>query len=154
MTATDTTEPDLRIAGLRLWVEAREQPESQDYWDGNWLRVRAHCAGEHSEVRAAGPLVHLSEVATLKSGCEKLLAGTVAEAGLYCAEPNLKLELWAAPGGGVVGKVRITPDHRAEIHDYGFACDLDGVARLVAACERLLGRYPLRGKGARAAEEA
>lgn len=143
---TSTAAPDIAIAGLRLWVEGRAQPDAESYWEGNWLRVRAQCTAEHSEVRAAGPCVHLSEIATLKAGCEKLLRGEVAEAGLYCAEPTLKLELWAAPGGAVVGKIRITPDHRLEIHDYGFATDAAGIAALVAECARVLERYPPRGK--------
>ena len=150
MTAASSA-PDLSIAGLELWIDDREHPDSQEYWEGNWLRVRVRCAAAHSEVRAAGPFLHLSEIATLKAGCERLLAGEVAEAGLYCAEPNLKIELWTAPSSTVIGKIRITPDHRAEIHDYGFAADLAGVQALVVACARLLERYPLRGKAVRRA---
>lgn len=145
MTAT-TQEPDLRIAGFALWVDARTAPESDDYWDGNWLQVRASYEANDSSVRAAGALIHASELMTLVAGCRKLLAGEAAEAGLYCAAPNLKLELWSAPGGAVVGKLRITPDHKAELHDYGFATDAAGIEALIAACGRVLDRFPLRGK--------
>ena len=30
-------EPDLKIAGLSIWAISREFPQSDDYWDGNWL---------------------------------------------------------------------------------------------------------------------
>ncbi len=143
---TTNHEPDLRIAGFALWVDARTAPESDDYWDGNWLQVRANYEASESSVRAAGALIHASELATLATGCRKLLAGEAAEAGLYCAAPNLKLELWSAPGGAVVGKLRITPDHKAELHDYGFATDAAGIEALIAACGRVLDRFPLRGK--------
>ncbi|MGE0860709.1 MAG: hypothetical protein AB7I01_14430 [Gammaproteobacteria bacterium] len=145
MTATNH-DPDLRIAGFALWVDARTAPESDDYWDGNWLQVRASYEASDSSVRAAGALVHASELVTLAAGCRKLLAGEAAEAGLYCSAPNLKLELWSAPGGAVIGKLRITPDHQAELHDYGFATDNVGLQALVAASERVLTRFPLRGK--------
>ena len=35
--------PDLRVAGFQLWVHGREFPDAQDEWDGNWLRLTAHC---------------------------------------------------------------------------------------------------------------
>jgi hypothetical protein len=36
-------EPDLRVAGLRVWIHGRQFPDSQDYWDGNWLNATAYC---------------------------------------------------------------------------------------------------------------
>lgn len=36
--------PDLTISGLKVWVHGREYENSDDYWDGNWLRVTANCA--------------------------------------------------------------------------------------------------------------
>lgn len=136
--------PDLEIGGLRLWIEGRHYAESEDYWDGNWLRIVAECTSSNSHVAIAGPLVHLSEITTLHSGCEKLASHQVQEAGLYCMEPNLKVELWAVPGGKVIGKVRITPDHKSEMHDFGFALDEGGLTALLGACASVLRRFPLR----------
>ncbi|MFC4159857.1 hypothetical protein [Chitinimonas lacunae] len=36
-------EPDLLIAGLRVWIHGSQFPNAVDYWDGNWLRVTAYC---------------------------------------------------------------------------------------------------------------
>lgn len=138
--------PDLALAGFRLWITGRGGADIDDYWDGNWLDVIADCRGSDSCVIARGPLIHLSEIQTLRNGCARLAAGTAQEAGLYCTQPNLKLELWAVPGGPIVGKLRITPDHKAETHDYGFAIERALLPGIVAACEAMLAAYPTRGK--------
>ena len=136
--------PDFHIAGLRLWIEGYHYAESTDYWDGNWMQVSAEYQSANSRVAVAGPIVHLSEITTLHSGCEKLVARKVEEAGLYCMEPNLKIELWAVPNGQVIGKVRITPDHKSEMHDFGFALDEAALSELLASCARVLEKFPLR----------
>jgi hypothetical protein len=33
--------PSLKIDGFALWVHGRQLPESQDFYDGNWLNVTA-----------------------------------------------------------------------------------------------------------------
>lgn len=138
------SKPDLELAGLRLWVDGRHPGERSDYWDGNWMTVRAEYRSARAQVAIAGPLVHLSEIVTLHSGCTKLAARQVQEAGLFCMEPNLKIELWAVPGDKFIGKVRITPDHKSEMHDFGFAFEHAELEALIEACAALLARFPVR----------
>ena len=52
MTPADLGVPDLKLAGLQLWVHGREFPESEDADDGNWLRVTAHCGASGASVRS------------------------------------------------------------------------------------------------------
>lgn len=144
---------DLQLGGLRVWIDGRHATDSNDYWDGNWLVVCAHYQSAQSQVSVAGPLLHVSEVVTLHSGCTRLAAGEVQEAGLYCMEPNLKIELWAVPGGKFIGKVRITPDHKSEMHDFGFALADAELDALLASCAELLQRYPLRNRPSVANDE-
>lgn len=143
-TASRDRKPDLELAGLRLWIDGRHPSKVADYWDGNWLSVRVEYRSAHARVSAAGPLLHVSEIVTLHNGSTKLAAREVQEAGLFCMEPNLKIELWAVPGDKFIGKVRITPDHKAEMHDFGFAFDAFQLESLLAACADILTRYPLR----------
>ena len=143
-TAAHFPAPDLHIGGLRLWIDRRHQAEVSDYWDGNWLEVRAEYESANSRVAIAGPLVHLSEIVTLERSCTKLAAQEVQEAGLFCREPNLKIELWAVPGGKFIGKVRITPDHKSEMHDFGFALADGELDALLGACAQILRHYPLQ----------
>ena len=46
-------EPALRIAGFQLWVHGYQFPDSNDYWDGNWLRVTVHCGAAGASVCAS-----------------------------------------------------------------------------------------------------
>lgn len=136
--------PDLQLAGFRLWVDGRHPAEVADYWDGNWVVVHAEYRSANAAVTVSGPFVHLSEIVALHKGCTRLAARQSQEAGLYCQEPNLKIELWAVPGDQFIGKVRITPDHKSEMHDFGFAFEAAELDALIGACAALLVRYPLR----------
>ena len=44
---------DLKLEGLQIWVHGRQFPDLHDYWDGNWLRVTAHCGGSGASIGAA-----------------------------------------------------------------------------------------------------
>lgn len=46
----DFGEPSLSIAGFQLWVHGRQFPEATDFYDGNWLRVTAHCKASAASV--------------------------------------------------------------------------------------------------------
>jgi hypothetical protein len=48
-------EPDLVIAGLRVWVHGRQFPQAVDYWDGNWR----HC-GAAPRFAALNPILRLN----------------------------------------------------------------------------------------------
>jgi hypothetical protein len=45
-------EPDLQLAGLSIWGVRRAYPQSEDYWDGNWLNIQARveAPGSHVEI--------------------------------------------------------------------------------------------------------
>src|SRR5262249_8904413 len=92
-------EPDLQVAGLRVWVHGRECPNAVDYWDGNVLRVTAYCKYPDSMVRVHGSLVHLREIVGLLRSCENLYQTLEGRAALECLEPNLGVELLAGTGG-------------------------------------------------------
>ena len=34
-------EPDFKLGGFSLWVFGQQFPNAADFWDGNWLNVRA-----------------------------------------------------------------------------------------------------------------
>jgi hypothetical protein len=44
--------PDFCIGGLEVSIYGRQFPESDDYWDGNWLNVIACCTANSSTVSA------------------------------------------------------------------------------------------------------
>jgi hypothetical protein len=65
--------PDLKLEGLQIWVHGMQFPDAADYWDGNWLRVTAHCGGSGASVFATGSIIHLSELDRWLVESEELL---------------------------------------------------------------------------------
>src|SRR5258708_1469087 len=89
----DLSEPDLRVAGLRLWTRAREFPDSTDRWDGNWLQTTALCAYPGAEVMVEGPFLRTEELQNFADQCARLHATLLGEARLDCMEPELRAVL-------------------------------------------------------------
>ena len=46
--------PDLTVAGFQLWVHGRQYPDSQEYYDANWLRVTADTGAAGASVGCQG----------------------------------------------------------------------------------------------------
>lgn len=103
--------PDLKIEGLQIWVHGRQFPDAADYWDGNWLRVTAHCGGNGASVFTTGSIIHLSELDRWLVESEELLENLKGEAKLACVEPALSVTLKSGSLGNITMEVSITPDH-------------------------------------------
>jgi hypothetical protein len=124
--------PNLKLEGLQLWIHGRQFPNSQDYWDGNWLNVTAHCGGQGASVIATGAIVHLSELESWHSKIKSFRENLSCEANLECMEPNLSVSLKPASLGHIDMHVSITPDHLTQHHRFEFSIDqsyLTGLAR-------------------------
>lgn len=139
-------EPDLQIAGLRLWVHDRQSPQSLDYWDGNWLVVTVHCIYPQSSVRIHGSIVHLGEIYDLLQETETLFETLQGKAELRCMEPNLGIELLAQTGGHIRVRISITPDQMTESHSYTDGLDQTYLPPVIAGCQAILAKFPLRGE--------
>ena len=137
-------EPDLVVAGLRLWVHGRQFPQSVDYWDGNWLCVTAYCVYPESTVRAHGTIIHLGEVVCLLQECEHLYQTLQGQATLRCIEPNLGVQLTAQNGGHIEVQLSITPDHINESHSFTDSIDQTFLPPIIAACRAILDKFPVR----------
>ena len=137
-------EPDLTIAGLRLWVHRREFPEATDYWDGNWMVVTAECRAPDTIIRVSGPILHLGELTAFLGDCEQLHSTLAGQAELDCAEPNLRVVLQVERRSQVAVTVDITPDHLAQQHRLRFDLDQTHLPSILTSCRELLVRYPIR----------
>ena len=147
MRGAGSEEPDLKIAGLQVWVHGREFPDAADYWDGNWLRVTARCKYAGAQVEIEGPLVHLAELGRFVSGCERLYQALEGSAGLDCIEPNLRVQLSASDKAGHISIViSITPDHMCQEHVFRDEVDQTFLPSIVESARGILNRYPVRGR--------
>lgn len=139
-------EPALKVAGFQLWIYGWQFPEADDYDDGNWLHITAHCGASGASIWAQGALVMVTDIARFGDQCAAMLRGDSSSAMLDPLEPELKLLL---DGVGCLGQIRvqveITPDHLAQFHKMEFEIDQSYLPNIIKQCAAILQVYPVRG---------
>ena len=143
--AKNLGQPDIQLSGLQLWVHGRQFQDSDDYWDGNWLLVTAHCGSADASVRVTGPIIHLSELHRWHSESIQLQTILKGEAKLECMEPELAVTLKAETSGHITMEVSITPDPMNQKHWFQFMIDQSYLGLLVKQCVKILQTYPIKG---------
>lgn len=138
-------EPDLHIAGLKIWVHGYQYRDVDDYWDGNWLNATAVCSENGATVLVRGAFVRTNEIQDWQHAVDKLLADLEGEAKLQCMEPEIAVTLTAKSLGAVEVEVQITPDQLTQEHRFTFAIDQSYLGPLSSQCSRLLNAFPVRG---------
>ena len=103
-------EPDLRLAGLSIWVLGRQFADYDDYWDGNWLNVWVRVEATGAVVEAQRPIIHVSELVTFATELERLDTTLVGNASLKCTEPNLDVAIQGETHGHATVRIKVTPD--------------------------------------------
>jgi hypothetical protein len=141
----DLGPPDLKLEGLQIWVHGRQFPDLHDYWDGNWLRVTAHCGGGGASVFTTGSIIHLPELDRWRSEAEDISKNLGGEAKLACMEPSLSANLRFGSLGHVTMEVSITPDHMTQRHWFQFEIDQSYLTPFIKQCQSILEAYPIRG---------
>ena len=114
--------PDIEIAGLRIWVLGRQFGELRDSWDGDWINVLAECSSGDSRVRAAGAILHLSEIQRWLDDARDLHRTMNGAAALDTVEPYLKANIQLRDGRGSL-VVEISQDHLTQEHRFTFDID-------------------------------
>ncbi len=138
-------EPDLKLAGLSLWARARQFPESIDFWDGNWLNIRALVEAPGSYVEISGPWLRSDELASFAQQLETVERELVGKAELHCLEPALNATVNCSSLGQVEVTVAATPDHLTQTHEFIFEVDQSYLRPVLSGCKRILDRFPVRG---------
>lgn len=138
-------EPDFRLAGLSLWVSARQFPGSNDRWDGNWLNVGVRVEASGAVVEAQGPIVRSDELASFARALEEVDRSLDGEAQLDCIEPNLSIRLSCSRRTGQVEIViSITPDHMTQQHTFKFSSDQTILRPAISVLGRIIAQYPVK----------
>ena len=138
-------EPDLTLAGLSIWARSREFSESDDYWDGNWIDIRARVEAPGAFVETSGPWVRSDEIAAFAEELEVLYRDLRGAAEFRCVEPMLGARVVVGVRGNVEVTIEITPDHLAQSHRFEFAIDQSYLGATLSGCRRLLARFPVKG---------
>ena len=138
--------PDIKLAEFQLWVHSRQFPQSEDYWDGNWLNVTAHCGSQGTDVWVNGSILGAPDFASWLTALEEMNRKLSGEANLEGIEPELRVELTMKSLGHIWVRVEITPDHMIQEHVFQFEVDQSYLERLIEDCRKLLAKYPVKSK--------
>ncbi len=143
---TNLGEPDLKIVGFQLWVHGRQFPDSKSYYDGNWLRVTAHCGAQRASVWAQGAILMVTDIAYFGEKCAAMLSGNKEPVAMEPLEPELRVTLEPTDNlGHVSAHVEITPDHLSQEHRFVFEIDQSYLPDIIRACLKIVQEYPIRG---------
>lgn len=137
--------PDLTLGPLALWVHGRQFEDHQDFWDGNWLRVTAHCGSEGAVVTISGSFVRVTELIAWAKQCQALLDRVSETAELSMLEPNLAVVMRLDNLGHIGAKVEISPDHLTQQHTFFFEIDQSYLPPLIVAIGNITAQFPERG---------
>jgi hypothetical protein len=144
MPLLDNDDPSLSLGGFSLRVHGRQFPESDDYWDGNWVIAEAEMRAPGASIRVAGPILHLSELSEFIREMRTLRKNIVGTASLSCIAPNLNIQLTGNSLGHIQCIVAITADHLSQSHKFTFDVDQTYVDPIIDSVASILKRYPVR----------
>lgn len=136
-------EPDLNFCGLSLWVRHRQFPDASDYWDGNWLVIRAKMEASGARVEFGGSILMTADVERFRDELAKMVSALAGEATLTGLEPGINMILEMRGKGDVEGVIEITPDHLNQHHRFKVEADQSYLPALVSSCDAILSRFPV-----------
>jgi hypothetical protein len=137
--------PDIKLNGLQIWVHGRQFPDATYYWDGNWLRITAHCGTHGADVWTTGPILNLPALVGWLAELEELNRSLTGDANLVPLEPELCVTLTANELGHISMKVEITPDNVTQEHTFRFELDQSFLEPVIESCRKIVNDYPIRG---------
>ena len=143
------TEPDLCFCGFSLWIDSRQFLNASDYWDGNWLMVRAEMNADKARVRCDGPILMTSDVFGFRDQLVSMADTLTGQAALNGLEPELNIVLKMQKLGRIEGVIEITPDHLNQDHRFIVEADQSYLPALILSCDAILERFPVINREAR-----
>jgi hypothetical protein len=135
-------QPDLRLAGLKIWIHGFQFPGVAGVDDREWLEITARCSAPGASVWFRGPYLQRSDLQFLHDGVRELDRTLSGSAALDCVEPYLALRLEALDRLGHIRlTVHITPDHASQEHRFDFEFDQSFLAGFARDCDAALNLY-------------
>lgn len=131
----------INIGPVEIVVHGFQYPDSDEYWDANWLNVTATLSRGTTIIVAAGAIVHTSELQSFMDECKSMHNTISGSANLNCMEPNLKIEMKIDKLGGIDAVIEITPDHLKEEHRIYEVLDQSYLPGIISSLEDCLSTY-------------
>jgi hypothetical protein len=136
--------PDIRIAGLQIWVHGYQFEEADNNDDRNWLRVSAHCGANGASVWVSGTYLQVYDIDKFASDAEMLYKKEIKEIEMSPLEPELRIVMKATDSlGHFELTIEITPDHLTQEHKFQFEIDQSYLPALLSQCREVLELFPV-----------
>jgi hypothetical protein len=137
--------PDIKVAGLQIWIHGYQYSEAENEHDANWLRCSAHCGASGASVWVSGSILSTHDIRKLASESEQLYQKQITKLEVEPMEPELRLAVTATDSCGHLElKVEITPNHLSQEHSFLFEIDQSYLPPIEAQCRKVLDRFPYR----------
>jgi hypothetical protein len=138
-------EPQLRLAGLSIWVHGRAHAEDAEEWAAGWLGVTLRCDAPGACVWVTGPLLRTSDLEDWSVRLVELLESEEIETDLDALDSNLSVHLQGERRRGLVDvAVQISAEPDRQHHRMAFTASYAEVSTFLADCRAVLGRSPPR----------
>lgn len=132
-------QPDLELAGFRLWVHKWEFPSHED----GWVVVTANCRAPGADIWTSGPILAAYSFVRWLRTCERLHQKLQGEAILGSDEPNLIVILRPEGSTGrITMEVSITADLEDQSHNLTYHMDQSYLPPVLEQTRKILLSYP------------
>ena len=138
-------DPDIHFCGFALWADQRQFPGRADYWDGNWLMIRARMEANGALVECSGPILMTTDIREFRDQLASMIDTLTGEATLKGLEPELDVVLRMGGLGHVGATIEITADHLNQHHRFAVETDQSYLPALLRSCDAILERFPVIG---------
>ncbi|NKX17438.1 hypothetical protein HGG75_27600 [Ochrobactrum pseudogrignonense] len=143
-----TDEPGLRFSGFSLWIDGRQFPDVSDFWDGNWLMVRARMEANGARVECEGPVLMTVDIKEFRDQLTAMAASLTGEATLKGLEPEINAVLKMQKLGQVEAVIEMTADPSINII-VSSESDQSYLPGLIRSCDAILRKFAvIEKKGA------
>ncbi|WP_432206029.1 WapI family immunity protein [Brucella rhizosphaerae] len=141
-----TTPPNLHFNGFSLWIDGRQFPDVLDFWDRNWLMVRARMEANGAHVECAGPILMTTDIRKFRDQLDVMATSLAGEATLKGLEPEINVVLRMQKLGHVEAVIEITANHINQYHRFIVEGDQSYLPGLIRSCDAILCKFPVIGK--------
>ena len=138
--------PDIEIGRLKIWIHSRKYPDSNNFWDVNWLNSTFYLKSSNSSVWVSGDILHNTEIVEWLAEIERLDKERIVEANLVTMERYIKLRIAPQSYERISIGVTFFQNDTFETHNFEFWQGKDLLKYLTEGFQKLLDKFPVKFK--------
>ncbi len=131
---------------MQIWTHSRRYPESQNFWDVNWLNTTFLCQARGASVWVSGDILHNTEIADWLNVLENLNGTLSDEAILRTMENYVNVKILPRTFQRVSIGVNISPERTSQQHYFEYWESQNYLNDIIASCRKVLTKFPIKGE--------